>query len=237
MPGLTVELGGDIFSETAAARHRGVRSAARRLHPPRGVRLGALAWACHRHPLFGIAIGIAVVELLANVMPVPDFTTQVAAMIAIGVGIDYAPSSSCATAKFEGRRAPDVAVLGRSTRRGAVVFAASRSSSPSRDVPHGRAFRRPAVDAAIAVLLVMLGSITLLPALLGFVGLNIDRFAPPSQKHEAAAAQKESLWHRWARTAASPVAPMRAACYPGSACRAVLLVAPRHGRRGQPAHH
>ena len=62
--------------------------------------------------LFGIAIGIAVVELLANVMPVPDFTTQVAAMIAIGVGIDYALFIVTRYREFlkDGAR-PDVAVL------------------------------------------------------------------------------------------------------------------------------
>ena len=40
--------------------------------------------------LFGIGIGLAVVELLAHVLDVPTFAPQVAAMIGIGVGIDYA---------------------------------------------------------------------------------------------------------------------------------------------------
>src|SRR5205823_4612831 len=40
--------------------------------------------------LFGIGIGISTVLLLANIISVPNFTTTVASMIGIGVGIDYA---------------------------------------------------------------------------------------------------------------------------------------------------
>src|SRR5262249_59000690 len=40
--------------------------------------------------LFGIGTGIALVQLTANGLTMPDFTTQAVAMIGIGVGIDYA---------------------------------------------------------------------------------------------------------------------------------------------------
>src|SRR5205807_3494990 len=40
--------------------------------------------------VMGIGIGFAIIELIANVVPVPNFTPIVAAMIGIGVGIDYA---------------------------------------------------------------------------------------------------------------------------------------------------
>src|SRR5262249_1472140 len=40
--------------------------------------------------LFGIGLGLAVVNLLARVLDVPSFAPQVTAMIGIGVGIDYA---------------------------------------------------------------------------------------------------------------------------------------------------
>ena len=40
--------------------------------------------------LFGIGIGIALVEVFSHVVATPSFTTQLAAMIGIGVGIDYA---------------------------------------------------------------------------------------------------------------------------------------------------
>ena len=41
----------------------------------------------------------------------------------------------------------------------------------------------------------MLGSVTLLPALLGFVGRNIDRFGLPAA---SSATTPSSFWHRWA---------------------------------------
>jgi RND superfamily putative drug exporter len=40
--------------------------------------------------LFGIGIGLGFVELLSHVIATPDFATQLASMIGIGVGIDYA---------------------------------------------------------------------------------------------------------------------------------------------------
>src|SRR5205085_9570071 len=40
--------------------------------------------------LFGIGTGLSIVLLLANFVSVPDFTTEVGAMIGLGVGIDYA---------------------------------------------------------------------------------------------------------------------------------------------------
>ena len=40
--------------------------------------------------LFGIGIGFAVVSLLSHWLIVPSFGPQIAAMIGIGVGIDYA---------------------------------------------------------------------------------------------------------------------------------------------------
>src|SRR5450432_3629021 len=40
--------------------------------------------------LFGIGIGLGLVKLLSHVIATPDFATQLASMIGIGVGIDYA---------------------------------------------------------------------------------------------------------------------------------------------------
>ena len=56
-------------------------------------------------------------------------------------------------------------------------------------------FRGVAIGTAIGVLVTMLGSVTLLPALLGFVGRNIDRFGLPRRKQRDG---RNSFWHRWA---------------------------------------
>ena len=39
--------------------------------------------------LVGIGIGIGLVELLAHLIPLPSFSTQLGAMLGVGVGIDY----------------------------------------------------------------------------------------------------------------------------------------------------
>jgi RND superfamily putative drug exporter len=57
-----------------------------------------------------------------------------------------------------------------------------------------------AVGAALAVLITMTASVTLLPAMLGFVGHKIDKFAVPVLHRSAASATtREGFWFRWSR--------------------------------------
>jgi RND superfamily putative drug exporter len=56
-----------------------------------------------------------------------------------------------------------------------------------------------AASVSFAVLIVMLASITLLPALLGFVGHTIDRFHIPFVKKDSERSADANLAHRWAR--------------------------------------
>ena len=60
------------------------------------------------------------------------------------------------------------------------------------------AIRGLAVGTALAVLLTMAASVTLLPAMLGFVGRNIDKLGLPHRKR-AEGEYRESFWHRWSR--------------------------------------
>jgi RND superfamily putative drug exporter len=55
-----------------------------------------------------------------------------------------------------------------------------------------------AVGIALGVLLTMLAAVTLLPAVLGFVGHNIDKLGLPHKKR-AEGEVRESFWHRWSR--------------------------------------
>ncbi|MDQ1510310.1 MAG: putative drug exporter of the superfamily, partial [Actinomycetota bacterium] len=55
-----------------------------------------------------------------------------------------------------------------------------------------------AVGASLAVLFVMAAAVTLLPAVLGFVGHTIDKFALPSAKRKRAV--EGSFWTRWSQT-------------------------------------
>jgi RND superfamily putative drug exporter len=56
-----------------------------------------------------------------------------------------------------------------------------------------------AFSAVATVLFVMAAALTLLPALLGFAGRSIDRFALPWRKTPEAVASR-GVWYRWSRT-------------------------------------
>jgi RND superfamily putative drug exporter len=151
--------------------------------------------------LFGIAAGIAIITLLANVVTMPDFTTQAAAMIGIGVGIDYAlfivtryrtglaagldPESSVVTAMTTAGRAVLFAGV-------TVVIALLGMFFMGLEL-----LSALAMSASAAVLMVMFASITLVPALLGFAGRNIDRFGLPHRANHRDPSQ--TMWHRWSR--------------------------------------
>ena len=152
--------------------------------------------------LFGIGCGIALVKLTANLLTMPSFATQAAAMIGIGVGIDYA--LLIVTRYRQGLRDgldPESAVLlsldtaGRSVlfAGATVVISVLGMLLIGLDAIHGLA-----VGCALAVLLTMAASVTLLPAVLGFVGRNIDKLGLPHRK-QAEGDFRQSFWHRWSR--------------------------------------
>jgi len=61
-----------------------------------------------------------------------------------------------------------------------------------------------AVGTSLAVAAAVVAAITLLPALLGFVGFNIDRF----HVGRRSADEEEGMWHRWARFVQRRPAPV-----------------------------
>jgi RND superfamily putative drug exporter len=60
------------------------------------------------------------------------------------------------------------------------------------------AVRGLAVGIALGVLMTMLAAVTLLPAVLGFVGRNIDKLGLPHRRR-AEGEVRESFWYRWSR--------------------------------------
>ena len=150
--------------------------------------------------MFGIGCGVATVALVANVLNMPNFTTQATLMVSIGVGIDYA--------LFIVTRYRETLALGRDPETGvvvaldtagrAVLFAGTTViiSLMGLLILNTETFRGVAIGIIIGALFTMLGSVTLLPALLGFVGTNIDRFGLP---HRAPADDRPSFWSRWSR--------------------------------------
>ncbi|MFP5326054.1 MAG: MMPL family transporter [Acidimicrobiia bacterium] len=126
----------------------------------------------------GIGIGVSLVTIISNFMAMPDFTTVLAIMIGLGVGIDYA--LFIVTRYREGMHAgldsEESAAVAINTAGRAVLFAGiTVVISLLGMVVNGLAFVNGlAVGAATVVLLTMLASVTLLPALLGFAGDRVE---------------------------------------------------------------
>jgi putative drug exporter of the RND superfamily len=152
--------------------------------------------------LFGIGIGMAIVQLFAHVFDIPDFAPSGVAMISIGVGIDYA--LLIVTRYREELRAgrdPEAAVVrSLSTAGRSVLFAGTTVvlAMLSLLVFPTAVTQSLAVAISAGVLIVMLASLTLLPALLGFTGHNIDKLSIHRKGHTPRAGEA-SLWYRWSR--------------------------------------
>ncbi|MFP5353090.1 MAG: MMPL family transporter [Actinomycetota bacterium] len=151
--------------------------------------------------LFGIGIGMALIMLIANFANVPEFTPQLASMIGIGVGIDYALFIVTRyRAHLHSGLDPESATMKAILTSGkAVLFAGTTVVISLLGILlMGFAFVEGlAIGGAATVAVTMIASVTLLPALLGFVGNNVDRWRlrwfHSSDKGEQAMA------YRWSR--------------------------------------
>jgi putative drug exporter of the RND superfamily len=153
--------------------------------------------------LFGIGIGLGFVTILANVLDIPSFAPQVTAMIGIGVGIDYALfiSTRYREALHEGAT-PEASVIHAIDTSGrAVLFAGGTVviSLLGLFLIGVNFIRAMSVGASLAVLFVMAAAVTLLPAVLGFVGYTIDKFAVPGARKRQQNVEN-NIWARWSRT-------------------------------------
>jgi RND superfamily putative drug exporter len=202
VPGLRVELGGDIFAEEAFGSSEGIGLLLALVILL--VAFGSLLAAGLPiiTALVGIGCGVAIVQLVANVMNMPDFTTQAVLMISIGVGIDYALFivTRYREGLAAGRDPERAVVVALDTAGRAVLFAGTTVVIALLGllVLDVDTFRGVSVGTTIGVLTTMIASVTLLPAILGFVGRNIDRFRLP---HRAAreGRHRETFWYRWSR--------------------------------------
>jgi RND superfamily putative drug exporter len=150
----------------------------------------------------GIGIGLSLILLLANFINVPNFTPQVASMIGIGVGIDYALFIVTRYRQNlnEGMEPQASIALALGTSGRAVVFAGvivviSFLGILLMGFPFIEGI---AVGGAAAVFVTMLASITLVPAMIGFVGRHIDRLHIPRLRRVETTGRR-SFWFRWSR--------------------------------------
>jgi RND superfamily putative drug exporter len=130
----------------------------------------------------GISSG-GLIVLLANVIDVPNWTTAVSGLIGIGVGIDYAllVLTRFRSAMKDGKDRHDAVVEAVTTAGRSVIIAGCTVVVAIlglflTGLPY---MYGVAISAALAVLVVMVASITLLPALLSYLGPNVDRLRIP----------------------------------------------------------
>ncbi len=150
--------------------------------------------------IFGVGIAIALVQLAAAVFNMPNFVTNISGMIGLGVGIDYVLFiiTRYREELHHGKTPHDATVRAMGTSGRAVVFAGiTVMISMLGMFLMGLSFVNGiAIAGAMPVLVIVLASITLIPAMLGFIGHKID--GRRYRKH-LADATKESGWHKWSR--------------------------------------
>jgi RND superfamily putative drug exporter len=170
--------------------------------------------------VFGIGSGLSLIALLGHVFPAPSFSPIVASMIGLGVGVDYAlfiltrfreelrgvPGGSGGSSPRASTGPEDAAVAAMRTAGRSVLVAGTTVVIGMMGL---LVLREPlmngvAVAAAATVAMTVLGSLTLLPALLGFTGTRLakpSRFRIPGLRRNTRPRSAENPSHaaeRWA---------------------------------------
>ena len=157
----------------------------------------------------GLAVSATFTTLLISVVDAPDWSTSLATMMGIGIGIDYALLMVTRFREWRAvgldERAATVATLDTAGR--AVLVAGSTVVVSMLGLfAMGLTFMRGAALVTIlAVAVVLLASVTLFPALLGYLGRHVDRLRlplAPSRAIEVATGghvQPSRGWLAWSR--------------------------------------
>ena len=155
--------------------------------------------------ILALGTGLSLITLLSSVVNVADFAPQLASMIGLGVGIDYALFIVTRyREELDGGHAYAEAVERAMTTAGrAVLFAGITVVIALLGMMLlGISFLYGvAIAASIAVLLTMLAALTLLPAMLVALGPRINRLRVPRRRRSpqagAAVEARPGFWVRW----------------------------------------
>jgi RND superfamily putative drug exporter len=162
--------------------------------------------------LLGVGIGFGLVDLLSRLLTVPTFGPELMAMIGLGVGIDYSlfVVTRYRDGLHHGMTPRDATITALQTSGRAVAFAGGTVVISLLGLfLIDQAFMDGMALASIfAVIAVLLGTLTLLPATFGFTGRKIDGFGIPGLRRRKRAAIAAStgrqgnrgFWYRWSRT-------------------------------------
>ncbi|HEV3388169.1 MAG TPA: MMPL family transporter [Solirubrobacteraceae bacterium] len=151
--------------------------------------------------LLGLGAGIGVINLASHIVDMPSFASELALMIGLGVGVDYALFIVTRFRENYRTNGGDVesaveAALNTSGRAvlfagATVVIALLGMFALGVSLLNGAA-----VAAAIGVVLVLAASLTLLPALLGLSGRRIGETVR-GQTGPEADGERPGFWLRW----------------------------------------
>jgi putative drug exporter of the RND superfamily len=183
--GLEIRLGGDpIYQAQEAASPEGIGFLGAAIVLL--IAFGSVVAAGLPLAIALIGLGITsggLIALLANVVDVPDWTTAVSGLIGIGVGIDYAllVLTRFRSALRDGKDRHDAVVEAVTTAGRSVIIAGATVVIAVlglflTGLPY---MYGVAISASLAVLVVMLAAVTLLPALLSYLGPRVDRWRLP----------------------------------------------------------
>ncbi|MDP8938251.1 MAG: MMPL family transporter [Actinomycetota bacterium] len=178
VPGLQVEIGGAAFAEFAepSSEVLGLAFAIVILILAFGsvMAMGLPVGVA----LAGIGVGVVLIGLISNLLTLPDFATVLGIMIGLGVGIDYALFIVTRYREnlHNGHSIEQSVSIALDTAGRAVAFAGttvviSLLGMLTMQVSFVGGL---AVGAATVVLVTVIASLTLLPALLGFVGQKVE---------------------------------------------------------------
>jgi RND superfamily putative drug exporter len=153
--------------------------------------------------LFALGVGLSLVTLGTHVFDTAEFAPQLAAMIGLGVGIDYALFilTRFRNGLDEGLESRDAAIAAVDTAGRAVLFAGiTVIISLMGMLLLGINFLYGvAMAAALAVLFTMIAALTLLPALLTIAGRRVDRLRIPGLGKRTPSTGEDTHWYRWSR--------------------------------------
>ncbi|MDV5149030.1 MMPL family transporter [Streptomyces sp. SBC-4] len=214
---LRIEMGGNLFyafSEPAggASELIGILAAAAILF----LAFGSLVAAALPigMALFGLTIGVATMTLLAGVTDVPTFAPVLGSMVGLGVGIDYALFVLARHREYLARGLDPHEAAGRAvaTAGRPVVFAGGTVvvSILGLAVANVPFMTVGGIAVSIVVLIMVVASVTLLPAFLGAAGPRLARAGRigralrtrkpgrlARRRDPAAGAAHSTGWRRW----------------------------------------
>lgn len=152
--------------------------------------------------LFGLAFGISSLSLVNYLIDIPAWAPVLGSMIGLGVGIDYALIIVTRHREFLGRGMSVDEAAGRAvaTAGQAVVFAGGTVviailGLAVAGVPFMTA---GGIAISLIVLIMVLASLTLIPAFLGLAGLWINRLGIHRRRPSTGLGSPGLGWQRWA---------------------------------------